>query len=289
MKTDRFLVLMTTTALAVLVTAHRAASAADCESTLVIPPGIHRLTEDAVYDCVVILPGGVLHTTGHTLTVTCPGGLTCLFGGWLDVNGGTVELTGGGTHSIDGFVTLTAADAAVRVSCVDAAIDGFGVLAGGSDSAEILIDADVTLTNEMLISGGLRIKGDIAGAGETSNGAFANEGFVMASGGLTLALHADTPLLDFEDAAWGALDDGSVLLFDRAHTGEEALRGIFFLAPSYSSGGPCPRIRFGADITTSGKFGPAMRKGCIDVNDATFTHAAGAIAADTGYCDCSCP
>ena len=171
--------------LATLVgTAPSALADCDCESPWIIDYGeTCVLSADCTVERLTISYGGRLYTGSHTLTITGDGGLTICLGGLLNVDGaGTVDLTSGGTHTINGELRLCVSGSTLRISSNGSTIDGSGKIEGRNNTARIEIAAEnspgISLTSSVDIVGALEIAG-LSADGKTT-GTFTNSDIVHA-------------------------------------------------------------------------------------------------------------
>lgn len=114
-------------------------------------------------------------TQTNTLEVSSSSGLTIdpvgagTEPGYLKVNAaGTVSLTGGGTHTINGEMHLQVTDSTLLISTNSATLSGDGVVEGQNNGAQILIADGMELINQTTIQGALTIDEE-SGSAEFDN------------------------------------------------------------------------------------------------------------------------
>lgn len=167
----------------VLVLSASALRAQPCNDPFIVPEGEWIiLGENVECECAVI--DGWLSTGSYTLTVTGAGGLDVSSTGkvFVDGAGGAIALTGGGTHTMDGEIHLLPWTR-LRIQA-DTVLLGAGFVRGYGSGAAISIQGARTLTNRLAtgIIGSLRIETNVVAG--LAPAVFANEGVVMADGGV---------------------------------------------------------------------------------------------------------
>jgi len=215
----------------------------ECLAGLVVT-GTYRLPGDEAFCCVDVRRGGELYTEGHTLKVTCAGGLTVDGILHVDGSGGKLELvaasTGANAHTIDGTIEI-ASGALIDVQ-KSTDFEGTGQIVGQGSAAKIQIAAgNFKLTNELATAGeGIRGQLQIVKAsGLGANPTFMNKGIVEARGG-TLEFTSAVALSD-SSAAEFRVDNSGTLKFSRSAT---SLAGDFIVVSG--------EIDFVQSVTTSG-------------------------------------
>lgn len=187
-----------------------------CKNLLNVKPGqFYFLTGDETYHCADI--SGWVFTGPHTLTIERFGGLKIQRGGEINVDGsgGTLLLSGGGSHRVDGEVFLLASNAALHVTA-DTLLKGMGTVSGHNDDALVKIEPGRTLTNglgNVGFVGHMQIKG-LLDPGSGTRGVFRNRGQVRAVGGV-LELCPETDLEDLANVEGWRVAPGSTLRFSR--------------------------------------------------------------------------
>jgi hypothetical protein len=188
-----------------------------------------------------------------SLTAIC---VTITASGVLDTNGHRLTLNGDAVSTIDGRLLLSEQGSTIAIERHDHEFSGSGFIAGSHGNAKILIANGMTLTNETLIAGALRIEGL---AGPAMTGAFVN----AAAGTVAADFEAGTleigpVLLRSGDGAWEVKTySSSVLEFN---AGNVCLGGPFFVSQG--------TLRIDADVITDG---PLMwNGGTIDVANGQF-------------------
>ena len=119
-------------------------------------------------------PGAVVTISSFTLTVNC---VNVAAGGRIILeNGGTLVLNGKGgcnTSTINGRIELMDCESALQIVDVNHTVTGGGSIVGYCNTAKIVIDDNLTFTNEATIEGSLQIR--------AGDGTFVNNGIVEAN------------------------------------------------------------------------------------------------------------
>lgn len=218
------------------------------------PPVIND--QDEVVLTLNIKHGGKLTVRGQTLTISGSAGLDIESGvlndGLLDIStGGTVILSGGGTHPIGGDLLLSSNTSILKISAAMTFGPNntvYGSVKGEHNDAKIDI-AGVVLTNNIVVEGNMTVREE-SGTATFVNGA---TGIVRANGNPDISGNPEilkfASGLTYDDADTGSpkceamTDSEAVLQFD---TGASCLDGDFEIAN-------CAKLKLdGADIKTRG-------------------------------------
>jgi hypothetical protein len=194
--------------------------------------------QEVTIESLTIEALGVLSFDGeHTLEVTGVGGLTIerllLLSGHLfvDIANCGLLLTGGGEHTVDGELYVTAEEAFVEVRDADCTIGGEGGLrlwhSGGEAQLRIVGSRRLTIGKELTLSGA----GKIIRNGGDGEAYFCNQGTVavdtlQVNG--ALSFFPDVYLEDSPGAQWCASGSAGTLQFMDQSAGP-CLAGDFYL------------------------------------------------------------
>jgi hypothetical protein len=155
---------------------------------------------------------GLVDANGNAFTVTGNAGLQ-VTGTLRFLDAGTVEVSGGGNHVINGDFELEYPGSVFAITTADSSLTGSGNLIGEDNEALVTIADNYTLTNEITMKGML----EITDAGVSADATFDNRGTVEAerTGTLKLSVNVveDTAGGDSLDNRWKVTNSAATLQF----------------------------------------------------------------------------
>jgi hypothetical protein len=258
-------------------TASGGGSAPPAGGDLVVIPDASTTSNDpnmslsSTYAGLHLQPGGYfLLDSCITLTITGSGGLDLDAGSVFEIACGTLELTGGGTHSIDGELLLSSAASIFSITTNSATVSGSGhIKSDVSGNAEIRVAANttgspITLTSSMLIEGMLKIRGMQPGVGQ-EQGRFINGATGVVKANVAGMLELKEGAFDDADGAlWRVESNANAVL--RFSVAPASLDGDFMIAAG--------TLDIDASVSTAG--GLCFTGGAIDVAASKSFSATGA-------------